>query len=90
MHKSHDELHSKLAAAAQQVTVNGVYAHYKNPDQHYTVLQLAITEWDDEICVIYQVQYDPALVFVRPLESWLATVAWNGATVARFTKISDK
>jgi len=90
MHKSHDELHSKLTAAAQQVSVGGSYAHYKNPHQLYTVLQLAITEWNDELCVIYQAQYDPELIFVRPLDSWLDVVEWQGVTVPRFTKINDK
>ncbi len=87
MHKSHDELHNQLESARQKVAVGAVYAHYKHPNQLYKVLHVAVTEWNDELCVIYQAQYDTELIFVRPLASWLETVEWQGKSVLRFTKV---
>lgn len=87
MHKSYEQLHQELDAAAEHVAIEGIYAHYKNPDQTYKVTGLGITEWDDEICVMYRAQYDEALVFVRPLKSWLEKVEWAGGLLERFTRV---
>lgn len=85
MHQSQQNLQAELTAAGAKVTVGGLYAHYKNPHQYYQVLHLAITERDDQLCVIYQAQYGEKLIFVRPLASWLDTVEWQGQGLARFT-----
>jgi hypothetical protein len=89
MHKSQEELQAALQSAGQQVIVGGLYTHYKNPEQEYKVIHLAITEWDDDLCVIYQAQYAAQIIFVRPLKSWLQKVEWQGALVDRFTKVSS-
>jgi hypothetical protein len=89
VHKSQEELQSRLTAAAKKVVVNGFYAHYKNPEQTYKVLHLAITEWDDEICVIYRAQYEAEVIFVRPLKNWLETVEWQGEVIDRFTRVKE-
>ncbi len=73
--------------AGQKVKVGGLYCHYKNPDQAYKVIHLAVTEWNDRICVIYQAQYGEKLIFVRPLNSWLKRNRWNGHIVDKFTLI---
>lgn len=87
MHKSQKKLANDLSKAARQVQVGGLYYHYKNPDVHYRVVGLAITEQDDEICVIYEAQYGEKLIFVRPLASWLDGLTVGGKTVKRFTPV---
>jgi len=88
MHKPQDELVNKLEQAKEAVAVGGVYQHYKQPDKSYKVLHLAITESDDELCVIYQAQYEERLIFVRPLKSWLDKVNYNGNLINRFTRLA--
>jgi hypothetical protein len=85
MHKSQEELVNERTIAAQNIQVGGLYYHYKNPNDLYKVLNLAVTEWDDEVCVIYEAQYGERITFVRPLSSWLEKVEWNGKIVDRFT-----
>jgi hypothetical protein len=88
MHKSQEILVTELAQAAKQVKAGSIYYHYKNPNQNYRVINLAITEADDTICVIYRAQYGERLIFVRPLDSWLSKVKWNNETVNRFTLLN--
>lgn len=73
--------------ATSKVKVDGLYCHYKNPQSRYKILQLAITEADDKICVIYEAQNGDRLVFVRPLDSWLGKVEWQNKIIDRFTRI---
>jgi hypothetical protein len=87
MHKGQDTLCVELEAAAKLVKVGGEYSHYKNPQQTYKVLHLAFTEWDDKVCVIYQAQYGENVIFVRPLDSWLEKVEWQGQLVDRFSAV---
>ncbi len=84
MHVSQKILKASLTDAAKKVKVGGCYTHYKNPDDVYKVVGLAITEQDDTVCVIYEAQYGEKLVFVRPLDSWLEKVAWHDGLVDRF------
>lgn len=87
MHKAQNVLIKELNEASSKVLVGGQYFHYKNPDNTYKVLQLAIMESDENVCVIYQAQYGEELIFVRPLSSWLEKVQWQEKTVKRFTLI---
>jgi hypothetical protein len=87
MHKDRELLLKELEEAANKVNVGGLYYHYKNPIQSYKVLNLALIEEDDSICVIYEAQYDDKLVFVRPLKGWLDKVNWQNKTLDRFTLI---
>ncbi len=89
-HKNEKSLLLELESAKSQVDVGGLYTHYKSSDKLYKVTQIAILEATDELCVIYQAQYDEKLSFVRPLASWLETVNWQGKTIPRFTKIESK
>lgn len=90
MGKSHIEqieLKAKLEQAQQQVEIGAQYRHYKAASKIYTVLNLAFQEEDNELCVIYQAEYEERLTFIRPLASWIMTVEWEGETVPRFTKL---
>lgn len=86
-HKGHDQLHQELQAAKKKVKIGGIYSHYKYPENTYQVFSLAFIEATDEVCVVYSANYDPELIFVRPLKSWLETVPWEGRTVPRFTLV---
>jgi hypothetical protein len=88
MHKSQKMLVDEITLASKLVKVGENYRHYKQPDNLYKVLNLAITEADDSLCVIYQACYGEELIFVRPLESWLETVKWNGKLVKRFSLVN--
>ncbi|HSX31546.1 MAG TPA: DUF1653 domain-containing protein [Candidatus Saccharimonadales bacterium] len=90
MGRTHDEqlvLAKQIEAAQTKVAVGAMYWHYKGRDKTYSVLGFGFLEANDELCVIYQAQYDQRLTYVRPLASWLEHVEWKGKTVPRFTKI---
>ena len=82
-HKSHEQVGREIADAGQQVKVGGVYAHYKNRDNHYKVIGFGIQEATDKICVIYQ-GFDNKLLFVRDLDDWLSKPS---SDVERFTLV---
>jgi hypothetical protein len=91
MGKTHEEqiqLKSELELALTEVEVGARYRHYKAAHKIYTVLNLAFQEEDNELCVIYQADYEERLTYIRPLVSWLAKVEWEGESVPRFTKLS--
>ena len=90
MGKTHEEqlvLAKELEGATLKVTIGAQYYHYKARDKIYKVLGFGFQEATNEICVIYQAQYDEKLTFLRPLSSWLENVEREGKTVLRFTKI---
>lgn len=86
-HKEQVQLKAALDQAQTQVKIGAKYRHYKADHKIYTVLNLAFQEEDNQLCVIYQAEYDERLVFIRPLVSWLMMVEWEGRTVPRFTKL---
>lgn len=88
MHIPANELKHKIAIAGTKVIIGGKYVHYKNPDKTYTVTNIAITESDDQLCVIYRADYDPELIFVRPLDNWLENVEYHGKDLPRFRIVS--
>lgn len=85
-HTAQSKLAQEIDAARSKVTVGGSYGHYKNREKTYVVLGLGFFEATEELCVIYQAQYDEKLTFIRPLSSWLESVEWEGETVSRFRK----
>lgn len=87
VHKEQAELARAIEAAKSKVTVGAEYLHYKNKDKVYEVVGLGFLEANDELCVIYQAQYGEKLTFLRPLNSWLEHVEWEGKVVPRFIKI---
>ena len=84
MHKTQAELKEEVDLAKQKVHVDGIYSHYKRPNETYRVVHLGFTEADDSLCVIYQAQYGERLIFIRPLSSWLEHIEWDGKMVERF------
>lgn len=77
-----------LVRAATLVTVGARHYHYKNKNQTYKILLIALREEDCEPCVIYQAEYGERLTFIRPVASWLETIQVDGRPTKRFTKIS--
>lgn len=85
-----EALNRRLAEAASKVKIGARYGHYKHPDQPYLVTGLVILEATDEVAVAYGVEEGgQQITFVRPLESWLETVTWQGQTVPRFRLIEE-
>jgi hypothetical protein len=82
---SQDELITRLARAAEQVTVGAEYEHYKGT--RYKVAAVALIEATNEPCVVYQALYGDRVTFVRPLEDWLAQVEIEGRSVSRFAQV---
>jgi hypothetical protein len=69
------EIRQALAEAADKVSISigGVYRHYKNPDNKYTVLGLFIIEATNGVGVLYKANYGDldGIQFARPVEaSW--------------------
>lgn len=89
MHIPQSELAARITEARILVEEGAIYSHYKQPDQHYQVTGLGVTEADDSVCVMYTAQYgDERITFVRPLESWLGKITLDsGAIVPRFSKV---
>lgn len=83
---SQEELTVRLAEAAAKVMVGAEYEHYKH--LRYKVLHLALTEATNKPCVVYRAEYGEGLIFVCPLEDWLAQVEIEGRLVPRFAKVS--
>lgn len=73
-HKPIEELSQSIINAGGRVEVGALYTHYKDPTKQYKVLFVGIQEWNDEPCVIYEWQYGPRFIFVRPLSNWLEEV----------------
>lgn len=86
-HKEQLELKAELSEAAKVITVGAHYQHYKSAEKIYTVVGLGFLEATNELCVIYQAEYDERLTFIRPLNVWLEHVEWKGKFVPRFKKI---
>lgn len=90
MGKTHVEqqvLAKEIEEAKKKVTIGADYWHYKGRDKVYRVLGLGFIEETDELCVIYQAQYEERLTFLRPLSIWLEQIDWEGKFVPRFSKI---
>ena len=86
MHNS-DDLIKKTQQAERQVSVGGIYTHYRNPKQTYKVLAIAINETTEEPCVVYQALYGDQLIWVRSVSVWCESIEYNGQIVLRFVKV---
>lgn len=82
---SEEELIKRLDAAQAEAEVGALYRHYKGND--YKVIDLAILESDNSVCVIYQAQYGKRLTFIRPVSVWCETVDFEGKSLKRFSRI---
>lgn len=89
MHKTQISLANEITVAKKKVEIGADYYHYKDQNRTYKVLNIAVTEDDDQLSVIYQAQYGKNIIFVRPLKSWLSQVVWQGnSKQKRFTKVT--
>jgi len=88
-HGSNDEILVNLEKARSKIEIGGRYAHYKNPQKVYEVVNIAVLEADETPAVLYRINngHTPDWIWVRPVSSFLETVAHEGRTVPRFTKI---
>lgn len=88
-HKEQVELAAEVNEAKLKIEVGAKYFHYKHSDLFYKVLAVGIIEATEEPCVVYEAEYGERLVWVRPLEDFLAKVKLeDGTEVDRFTKVS--
>lgn len=74
-----------------QIT-SGIYRHYKG--RHYQVIGTALHSETHEPMVVYRALYDSPdygtnALWVRPLTMFQETVILNGASVPRFTYVSN-
>ena len=87
-HKPQAQLAKEIADAKVVIKVGAKYSHYKDQTKTYEVLDLAVLEADDSVCVLYQAQYGDHYTFVRPVSNWLETVIVEGEPVPRFSLLS--
>jgi hypothetical protein len=89
-HTDSKDLQTKLEPTQYNIEVGGHYYHYKSPQKHYKVLNLALLEWDEEPVVVYQSVVDN-LIWVRRINGengWNTLVKLdNGQVVNRFEKV---
>lgn len=89
-HIDSKDLQAKLEPTQYNIEVRAYYYHYKNPRAHYKVLNLALSEWDEEPAVVYQSMTD-TLIWVRRINGengWNTPVTLdNGQVVNRFEKV---
>lgn len=88
--KSHDQLESELEEAKKLVKIGGIYTHFKNPEHHYKIIDVAIQEATDKVCIIYQTLYGKKLLFIRDLDSWISQPEVDGKKVDRFTLVPTR
>jgi hypothetical protein len=88
--KTHAELAGEINAIKEQIFVGATYFHYKNPTNLYLVVDIAVQEATEKLCVIYKALYEPHLTFVRDVDSWLEQVNVDGKMVDRFTLTQEK
>lgn len=80
----------QLEQAKQTVPVGARYRHFKSPEKTYTVIGHGFIEATEEPAIIYQAEYGDRSVWIRPVDVFLQDVEWDGARVARFTRIDPE
>lgn len=81
-------LKEELERASDLVVVGARYAHYKHPENAYTVVAVGLMEADEKPAVVYKAESGEGIVFIRPLSSWLETVDDDGVQKPRFTRLA--
>jgi hypothetical protein len=85
------ELQAKIEALATEIIVGGQYVHWRNPDSVYEIISLALSEWDEEVVVIYR-NLDSGITWVRRVhgeDGWLTDVTKGGDLIGpRFILIT--
>ncbi len=83
--ESFEGLARKITETAQKITVGATYLHYKKLHP-YKVLDIVISEFDQQPYVVYQSQRELGIKFTRSAASWLDEVEWQGKKTLRFIK----
>lgn len=90
-HTDSKDLQTKLELTQYNIEVGAHYHHYKTPQAHYKVLNLALLEWDEEPVVVYQSLAD-SIIWVRKVNGkngWNTKVQLdNGQIVNRFERVT--
>lgn len=89
MHSTNEELKAVLDKAKAQVQVGNRYYHYKHHDEFYTVISVALNEETQQPAVVYALDAEPEIVWIRPLESFLGDVYVDGRKTKRFTLVNQ-
>lgn len=89
-HTDSKDLQIKLEPNQYNIEVGAYYHHYKNPQAHYQVLHIALSEWDEEPVVVYQSLAD-SIIWVRKVSGengWnIAVTLADGQVVNRFERV---
>lgn len=90
-HLSEKELLSQLEDAKKMVKIEAIYAHYRDPQSRYKVINLAIIEATQEVGVVYRKEFGSdvltSVTWIRPLHSWMEQVSFENMMVPRFREI---
>lgn len=73
------------SVSAQAIMPNMVFAHYKG--DRYKIITIARIEATLEEVVVYQLESNPELTWVRPVSLFTEDVLYNGTLVKRFTPV---
>jgi hypothetical protein len=89
-HTDSKDLQAKIEPTQYNIEVGEYYHHYKDSKTHYKVLNLALSEWDEEPAVVYQSMVDN-LIWVRKINGengWNTPVTLaDGQVVNRFERV---
>ncbi|MFZ5954502.1 MAG: DUF1653 domain-containing protein [Candidatus Dependentiae bacterium] len=71
--------------STQALTIqpNTIYTHYKG--DRYKIIAIAHIEATLEEVVVYQLESNPELIWVRPVSLFTEDIEYNGRIVKRFT-----
>lgn len=82
-HISNTELQEKIDAVSTKIIVGGQYVHWRNPNSIYEIMSLALSEWDEEVVVVYR-NVDSGITWVRKVygeDGWLTEVIKDDGSV---------
>lgn len=82
-HISNTELQTKIDAVSAEIMVGGKYVHWRNPNSIYEIMSLALSEWDEEVVVVYR-NLDSGITWVRKVygeDGWLTEVTKDDESV---------
>ena len=82
-HISNTELQAKIEALAPDIIVGGQYVHWRNLNSVYEIMSLALSEWDEEVVVVYR-NLDSGITWVRRVygeDGWLTEVTKDDGSV---------
>lgn len=82
-HISNIELQAKIDTVSSEIIVGGQYVHWRNSDSVYEIISLALSEWDEEMVVVYR-NLDSGITWVRRVygeDGWLTDITKDDGSV---------